>query len=180
MDDFKKVFADKGYSLFEPESIENAIIDAIKNRELRYIYGIPIVIENSDINYKLLTNKAKTEGVLNELYCILKIASKLIKNKKKAKELSILVKEKGAGKLFEKSEFALAYAQSRTGKYTSAFSSTIHYQLSFLFAPKQIVILAKIKNGERLSKTEKEYYSRTIKKKLVAIKELSPLAATLL
>jgi hypothetical protein len=180
MADFKKTFADKGYSLFETETIEDAIINAIKNNELRYIYGIPIVIENSDVNYALLIKKAKAGKLLKELFCILNISSKLIKNKKKAEELSILVKGKGAGKLFEKKEFELAYAQSRIGKYTSAFSSVINYQLSFLFATKQIAILAKIKDGERLSKTEKEYYSRVIKKKLIAIKELAPLAASLL
>lgn len=173
MNDFRKVFAKKGYELFEPESIEHAIIDAIENNELRYLYGIPIVLENSEINFKLLVDLAKNRGVLDTLYAVLKISSITIKDKGKANQIKKLLPGKKIKKRLNESEFQSAYAQYRAVNAVSGFPSNLHYHLSMLFAPRQIEILDKIKKGGRLNKTESEYYSRTIKKKLVAIKELS-------
>jgi hypothetical protein len=48
-----------------------------------------------------------------------------------------------------------------------AFQLNLH--LSALFSPKQKEIVLKKYNGEPLSKTEQEYYSRTIKKKIEAL-----------
>jgi len=45
----------------------------------------------------------------------------------------------------------------------------LHLNLSRLFSPKQKEVLLKKYNGELLTKTEREYYSRTIKKRLEAI-----------
>ena len=42
----------------------------------------------------------------------------------------------------------------------------LRYELGFHFTDRQINIIVKRKNGEVLTKTEKEYYSRTIKKRL--------------
>lgn len=43
------------------------------------------------------------------------------------------------------------------------------YNLSFFFAPKQRDLLKKKMRGEPLSKTEREYFSRVVKKKLLAL-----------
>jgi hypothetical protein len=45
----------------------------------------------------------------------------------------------------------------------------VEYSLSQLFSPKQKDIFLRKLRGEKLSKTEKEYYSRAIKRKVMAI-----------
>lgn len=174
MNDFKRIFSKYGYSLFESESIEDAIITALKNGEIRYIYGIPIVLENSDVDFKDLISKAKKNKVLNELLDVFRISSRIIKNKKKAATLEKLIKNKKFRKKFNENEFKGIYEQySKTGA-SGTFQPRIYRYLSSLFTARQIEILYKIKNGKKLTKTEKEYYSRIIKKRLIAIKELYP------
>ena len=48
-------------------------------------------------------------------------------------------------------------------------SFQLSYYLSTLFSPKQKELVLKKLNGEPLNKTEKEYFSRTVKKKLEAL-----------
>ena len=48
-------------------------------------------------------------------------------------------------------------------------SFQLHYFLSALFSPKQKELVLKKLNGEPLNKTEQEYFSRTVKKKLEAL-----------
>lgn len=172
MNDFRKIFAERGYSLFEPESVEHAIINAIKQKELRYLFGIPIVIENSEIDFEELILLSKKEGILQELMDILYITAEVIKDKKKRKAISSIIKNKNITRFFDPNEFKDAYLQYANTK-NAGFESRLHVNLSVLFAPKQINILYKIRSGKRLNKTEKEYYSRTIKKKLMAIHELA-------
>jgi len=56
-----------------------------------------------------------------------------------------------------------------------------HLHLNTLFSPKQLELLYKRLNGESFTKTEREYYSRVVKKKLEAITsaEVLQLAETL-
>jgi hypothetical protein len=46
---------------------------------------------------------------------------------------------------------------------------SLEYALSQMFSPKQKELFKKKLEGLLLTKTEKEYYSRTVKKKVVAI-----------
>jgi hypothetical protein len=46
---------------------------------------------------------------------------------------------------------------------------SLEYALSQVFSPKQKELFRKKLDGLPLSKTEKEYYSRTVKKKVVAL-----------
>ena len=46
---------------------------------------------------------------------------------------------------------------------------SLEYALSQVFSPKQKELFKKKLDGELLSKTEQEYYSRTVKKKVVAL-----------
>jgi len=46
---------------------------------------------------------------------------------------------------------------------------SLEYALSQLFSPKQKELFKKKLNGEPLSKTEREYFSRTVKKKVAAM-----------
>lgn len=178
MDDYKEIFAKHGYSLFRKESVEAAIVEALKEGNIRYLYGIPILLENADINYGLLAALAKKAGAWEELREIFFISSKVIRDRslaKRLRELSRLKKSKMNIKEFRDAYADYGLAQSRKG-----FEPQLNYHLSFLFAKKQIDILYKVKNREKLSKTEKEYFSRVIKKKLLAIRAVSPLAAELL
>ena len=179
MPSYKEIFAKYGYALFEPESLEVAIIDALKERNLRYLYGIPIMLEKSSINLDMLVSLAKKDNVLQDLKEIFFITSKIISDRKLASNLKAL--SKGITKTaFHMDEFRNAYEDYAAAKKYAGFAPAENFQLSFLFAKKQIEILYKIRIGEQLTKTEKEYFSRVIKKKLVAIRELHPLAKEIL
>jgi hypothetical protein len=60
-------------------------------------------------------------------------------------------------------------------------SFQLSYYLSTLFSPKQKELVLKKLNGEPLNKTEQEYFSRTVKKKLEALanSEVKKVAAAL-
>ena len=60
-------------------------------------------------------------------------------------------------------------------------SFQLSYYLSILFSPKQKELVLKKLNGEPLNKTEQEYFSRTVKKKLEALAnpEVKKVAAAL-
>lgn len=61
-------------------------------------------------------------------------------------------------------------------------SFRLNLHLNTLFTPKQKEIILKKLNGEPLTKTEKEYFSRVIKKKLIALtnRELRKIALQLI
>jgi hypothetical protein len=48
----------------------------------------------------------------------------------------------------------------------------LEYSLSQVFSPKQKDLFLKKLRGEKLTKTEKEYYSRVVKKKVLALANL--------
>ena len=60
-------------------------------------------------------------------------------------------------------------------------SFQLHMHLSTLFSPKQKELVLKKLNGESFTKTEQEYYSRVVRKKLEALanSELRKIATTL-
>lgn len=179
MADFRKIFSDYGYQLFESKSVETAIIDAIKTGEIRYVLGIPLIIENAKIDYDSLLAQAKKDSILDKLLEILFISSKIIKDKEKIKIIRKILTNKKIKKKLDENEFREIYSQY-SKQQRLGFPSQLHYYLSSLFAKKQIQILYKIKTGERLSKTDKEYYSRIIKKRVIAIRELAQFARDLI
>lgn len=84
-----------------------------------------------------------------------------------------------------KRQFELYYAQRserdrRSREKLEGFS--LEFALSQVFSPKQKELFVKKLNGESMNKTEQEYYSRTVKKKVVALAntELHRLALKLL
>jgi hypothetical protein len=178
MNDYKEVFAKHGYSLFEKESIEAAIVEALKEGNQRYLFGVPILLENTKINYKLLISLSKKAGVWHKLRDIFFISSKIIKNRKIAKILRAFSKLNESTMKIQ--GFKDAYNNYNLIQSQKGFPTSLNYHLSLLFAKRQIQILYKVKNREKLSKTEKEYYSRVIKKKLIAIRAAFPLAKELL
>jgi hypothetical protein len=58
------------------------------------------------------------------------------------------------------------YARQKKDKYDEL---SLEYSLSQVFSPKQKELLKKKFEGVLLSKTEREYYSRAVKKKVVAL-----------
>lgn len=58
----------------------------------------------------------------------------------------------------------------KTGRLKEKYEElSLEYALSQLFSPKQKELFKKKLNGDRLTKTEREYYSRTVKKKVSAL-----------
>jgi len=179
MTDYKEIFAKHGYALHEPESLEIAIVEAVKENKIRYLYGVPILIERSEVDFEFLIKLAKKEKVLGEMKELLYICSKVVRDKRLVSKLKKISKGQKKRSL-SIDGFKEAYENFKLSKQYKGFSSDIGYHLSFIFAKKQIAILYKIKAGKKLTKTEKEYFSRTIKKKLVAIREVFPLAKEIL
>ncbi len=182
--DYKDVFSEKGYQLFRlEEDIEKAIVDAICDKNTRYILGIPIVINNSEVDFDILFKYTKDKKVKDDLNYILSITNKLISNTRNKKKISKIIKNKKIKKnsLPDLQEFRETYQKYISLKDSIGdFQKEERYYLSFLFSKKQIEILYKIKYRKKLTKTEKEYFSRIIKKKLRAIKESFNLADELL
>ena len=48
----------------------------------------------------------------------------------------------------------------------------VHLHMNTLFSPKQKELVLKRVGGERFTKTEKEYYSRVVRKKLEAMADI--------
>ena len=69
--------------------------------------------------------------------------------------------------------------EKERGKQLRSFQLNLH--LSTLFPPKQKELVLKKLNGEPLTKTEQEYYSRIVKKKLEALtnSEIRKIASSL-
>lgn len=67
------------------------------------------------------------------------------------------------------SDLAAADSARNKAKNLQRRSFQLDYYLSTLFAPKQKELVLKKYNGEPLNKTEQEYFSRKVKKKLEAM-----------
>lgn len=59
--------------------------------------------------------------------------------------------------------------QAKKHSETKYDELSLEYALSQIFPPKQKVLFFKKLNGEKMTKTEQEYYSRTVKKKIMAL-----------
>lgn len=66
--------------------------------------------------------------------------------------------------------YFLKKRKKETYKLESRYEDfSLEYALSQIFPPKQKELFTKKLNGEKLTKTEQEYYSRVIKKKVIAL-----------
>lgn len=77
----------------------------------------------------------------------------------------------------------LSYRNLEQKKQNAKYQElSLEYALSSVFSPKQKELLKKKLNGEKMTKTEREYYSRTVKKKVLALanSELHHLSRNLL
>jgi hypothetical protein len=66
-------------------------------------------------------------------------------------------------------DFVRSETTRQRGRNKQKRTFELHLHLSTLFSPKQKELVLKKLHGERLTKTEQEYYSRVVKKKLEAL-----------
>lgn len=69
--------------------------------------------------------------------------------------------------------FQIAEALLNPYKPNISTDEQLRYELEFHFTNKQIDVIMKRKNGERITKTDKEYYSRIIKKRLKKLSDMN-------
>lgn len=60
-----------------------------------------------------------------------------------------------------------------TARPLTSMPPQLHPHLSILFSPKQVELIIKRLKGDQFSKTDREYYSRVVKKKLQALADES-------
>ncbi|MBU4346275.1 MAG: hypothetical protein KKH29_02990 [Candidatus Omnitrophica bacterium] len=96
--------------------------------------------------------------------------NKLLKKLKKNEEFQVAGRAMSSRRL--KSTFNNYFNQAQT-KLNDLLSmkeeANLEYSLSRVFSPKQKELFLKKLKGEKLTKTEREYFSRAVKKKLLAL-----------
>ncbi len=194
-----------GYPLFESEETFDAnatLAEVIKNKELRFWEGFPILLANSCqkglFNYdgvKSHLKKSLDKSALDSLllvsfalYKALNIKFTWLEALKKTlnlkhKDLNKIYQDfskKGKIKVLDKSLSSerlkstfMRYFKHQESKLKE-FSLLqeeygLEYALSQLFSPKQKELFLRKLKGEKMSKTEREYYSRRVKKKIMAL-----------
>ncbi len=83
--------------------------------------------------------------------------------------LSVGGKELDTGRLLKTFERYFSKWESAVDLASQKESFGLGYALSQVFSPKQKELFFKKLKGEKLSKTEKEYFSRTVRKKVLAL-----------
>jgi len=83
--------------------------------------------------------------------------------------LSVCGKKLDTGRLLKAFERYFSKWESAVDLASQKESFSLGYALSQVFSAKQKELFFKKLKGEKLSKTEREYYSRTVKKKVLAL-----------
>lgn len=185
------VLSQYGYPLLEPDQMAdpNKLLASLsKSQDSRLLEGFPVVLANALDKHGEKVDFAASEKLLPDAA-----------SRRRFRELAALsfylfglfsldhLKLKGykpnAGRLRlpktldldrVKRTFLRYYMQSR-GAETAENKARLRedfrreYYLSLFFAPKQRDLLQKKLRGESLTKTEREYFSRVVKKKLMAL-----------
>jgi hypothetical protein len=197
-----------GFSLFDVEEDQNAnltLADMVKSGDLRLWEGFPVVLANSAekglLNFdKLYPSPLVTMSLalykalglkfswVTRLYTALSTRQK--------KEYASLVDKFKQGKDFKLGRWSMSAQRLKTtfNNYFSQERSRLNelvsvkeelgleYALSQVFSPKQKELFLRKLQGEKLTKTEREYFSRAVKKKVLALAnpELHRLAVSML
>jgi len=190
-----KRLSELGFPLFEAEETQDAnatLADVAKSKDLRLWEGFPVVLANSAEKGLLDFGKLYPNGLVVmslALYRAMNLkfswAAKLyhalpVKNKK---EFDDFLRKLKKDEVFEvgglamssqrlKSAFRNYFRQTQT-KLNDLLSVKeelgLEYALSQVFSPKQKELFLKKLKREKLNKTEKEYFSRVVKKKVLAL-----------
>ena len=184
-----------GFPLFESEETQDAnatLSEVAKNRDLRLWEGFPVVLATSAERGLLDFGKLYPNGLVAmslALYRAMNLkfpwAEKLyhalpVRNKK---EFDCFLKKLKKDEVFKveglamssqrlKSTFKNYFRQTQT-KLNDLLSVKeelgLEYALSQVFSPKQKELFLKKLKNEKLNKTEREYFSRAVKKKVLAL-----------
>jgi hypothetical protein len=109
------------------------------------------------------------EKVEKSRYYLPKDVKKALLAFKEGLVLSVGGKELDAGRLRKAFERYFSQWQSAVDLASQKESFGLGYALSQVFSPKQKELFLKKLKGEKFSKTEREYYSRTVRKKALAL-----------
>jgi len=176
-----------GFPVFETDKSGEASVllaDVVKSRDLRLWHGFPVMLANANEAHHFFFNKFSSEllkksdlenakrlvSLSAEVYdktgyknTWLKPLRKFYAHAEAKKDLDV---EK-AGELFG------LYFLPETRKVNELLpvknSNSLEYSLSELFSPRQKELVMKKFKGEKFTKTESEYYSRVVKKRLSAL-----------
>ncbi len=194
-----------GYSYFKVESIvsiEDNIIQILLGKEKRFLKAIPFVIyittkkSSFSLNLSLLLEKAKEKNVVNDLYAIIHVTIGILSKLEPDNNLIPSLKKiashmKQSPLIFSFEEYLYDFiaqkklyeAEQQLGladKINKAKEYDFQYALQNLFKPKQREIIQKVVEGKLLTKSEYDYYFKTIKKRLRAVKLLGDFADTVI
>ncbi|MBI5002442.1 hypothetical protein HZC31_03595 [Candidatus Woesearchaeota archaeon] len=194
-----------GYSYFKVEksvSIEDGIIQILLGKEKRFLKAIPFIIyiatKNASLsfNWSLLLEKAREKKVIHEVKAVLGVALDIFTKIEPENTLipslkKIVSKKKESSFVFSFDEYLYDFiaqkklyeAEQQIGlaeKINKAKEYDFQYALANLFKPKQREIIQKIIDNKQLTKMEYDYYFKTIKKRLRAVKLLGDFADTVI
>ncbi len=164
----------EGFPILLLNSAENGLFDY--NEVKKHL----ISAEQKNLNYLLLMSMILYENLGLEFLWVKEIKRQIPFSKevfsKKLKEFKKELQFKFGATLISAIRLINIfqnYLQSKEKTFEETLSQkeelSLEYALSQIFSPRQKEILLKKLNGEVLSKTEKEYFSRTIRKKVAAL-----------
>ncbi len=169
-----KTLEKKGFFLEFPDySNEEAIIEILKQDNLRLKYSLPLILDNFDYNNilnKLSNNQKK------EFNNIIAISDKIYKKEDIKSNLHEIIQKNKIKSIFSKEEFENYYStfkEARTQEDKNSqkiiekqaklrLNLNLNKSLGILFSPAKIRIMEKIFNHEKLTNTELKYYYKSI------------------
>ena len=169
-----KTLEKRGFFLEFPDySNEEAIIEILKQDNLRLKYSLPLFLDNFDYNEILnkLGNKQK-----KEFNNIIAIADKIYKKEGIRNNLNEIIQKNKIKSIFSKEEFENYYGNFKEAGVQEEKNSQkiiekqaklrlnldLNRSLKVLFSPAKIRIMGKIFNHEKLTNTELKYYYKSI------------------
>src|SRR3989338_10250585 len=204
-EDIATLLEKTGYSYFTVEkalSVEDLILQILLGKEKRFLKAIPFIIyittkkDSLSFNLPLLLEKAKEKKILHELKAVLGVSLDIFTKLEPGNSLiaslkKIVSKKKESSFVFSFDEYLYDFiaqkklyeAEQQIGlaeKVNKAKEYDFQYALANLFKPKQREIIQKIIDNRQLTKIEYDYYFKTIKKRLRAVKLLGDFADTLI
>ena len=153
-------------NMFDYKAVESLLKTAVQKERLFTLVAVSLAL------YKTLDLKFAWAGRLHKSFS----ANKKAAYEKIAHELSKRISVKISGTLLSydrlKSVFSVYFTKTRghiDNLVATRGEMSLEYALAQIFSPKQKELFLKRFKGEKLTKTEREYYSRTVKKKVVAL-----------
>ena len=199
-DKLKDSLKSLGFPLLDTDKQKEASVllaDVVKSRDMRLWHGFPVMLANANEAGQFLFDRFKKELVkksdMENAKQLVALSSDVYDKEgykniwlKAMKSFYSGVKETEGLDAKKASELFGLYFTPETRKVKELLpvknDNSLEYALSELFSPGQKKLVMKKFKGEKFNKTESEYYSRVVKKKLVAVanSDLHNLAKTLL